>query len=231
LWNFGNGSTSTAQNSTITFTQPSCYNISLIVSNAAGCADTLSADSLICVFAGPNASFVTSSGGIDFYSGQLALLNTSDGAISDYQWSFGDGSPNSSLENPIHFYPEEQAGSYLVILSVIDTNGCVDTTSYLFSLVENLSVYVPNTITINDDNINEVFLPIFSNVDILNAYQLEIFDRWGELIWETDVVSKGWNGRYKENKDVQIGTYTWKIQYVDNVSVTRVILGHVNVIR
>jgi gliding motility-associated-like protein len=65
----------------------------------------------------------------------------------------------------------------------------------------------------------------------LNAYQLEIFDRWGELIWETDVVSKGWNGRYKENKDVQIGTYTWKIQYVDNVSVTRVILGHVNVIR
>lgn len=231
MWNFGNGTTSNAQNSTITFTQPSCYNISLIVTNAAGCADTLSADSLVCVFAGPNASFVTSTGGIDFYSGQLALLNTSDGAISDYHWSFGDGSPNSSLENPIHYYPEEQAGSYLVILSVIDTNGCVDTTSYIFSLIENLSVYVPNTITINNDNINEVFLPIFSNVDILNAYQLEIFDRWGELIWETDIVSKGWNGRYNENKDVQIGTYTWKIQYVDNVSVTRVILGHVNVLR
>ena len=231
LWNFGNGSTSSAANGSFTFSQPSCYNVSLIVSNAAGCADTLSADSLICVFAGPNASFVTSSGGIDFYSGQLALQNTSDGAISDYQWSFGDGSPNSSLENPIHYYPEEQVGTYLVILSVIDTNGCVDTTSYLFSLVENLSVYVPNTITINDDNINEVFLPVFSNVDILQSYQLEIFNRWGELIWETDIVSKGWNGRYKGNKDVQIGTYTWKIQYTDNASVSRIMLGHVNVIR
>jgi gliding motility-associated-like protein len=231
LWNFGNGSTSITENATITFTQPSCYYISLIVSNAAGCADTLSVDSLVCVFAGPDASFVTSSGGIDFYTGQLALQNTSNGAISDYHWSFGDGSPNSSLENPIHYYPEEQVGTYLVILSVIDTNGCVDTTSYVFSLVENLSVYVPNTITINDDNINEVFLPVFSNVDILQSYKLEIFDRWGEMIWETDNVSKGWNGRYKENKNVQIGTYTWKILYKDNVSVSRVMVGHVNVIR
>ncbi|MDP4760421.1 MAG: PKD domain-containing protein [Crocinitomicaceae bacterium] len=231
LWNFGNGSTSSTENATITFTQPSCYNISLIISNAAGCTDTLSADSLVCVFAGPDASFVTSSGGIDFYTGQLALQNTSNGAISDYHWSFGDGSPNSSLENPIHYYPEEQVGTYLVILSVIDTNGCVDTTSYVFSLVENLSVYVPNTITINDDNINEVFLPVFSNVDILQSYKLEIFDRWGEMIWETDNVSKGWNGRYKENKNVQIGTYTWKILYKDNVSVSRVMVGHVNVIR
>jgi gliding motility-associated-like protein len=188
-------------------------------------------DSLICVVSGPDASFVATTQGIDYYTGQLELVNTSDGALTGYQWTFGDGSPNSSLENPIHYYPDQQAGSYLVTLSIVDTNGCVDTASYEFSLVEILSVYIPNTITINGDNLNESFLPVFSNVDIMKSYQMEIYNRWGQLVWETDIVSEGWNGRYKDNKDVQLGTYTWKIKYTDNLSETRTLVGHVTILR
>jgi gliding motility-associated-like protein len=231
LWNFGNAATTTTQNGITTFTQPGCYDISLIVSNAAGCADTMSTDSLVCVVSGPDASFAASTQGIDFYTGQLELLNTSDGDIADYFWTFGDGSPNSTLENPIHYYPDQQAASYEVTLTIVDTNGCVDTASYEFSLVELLNVYVPNTLTINGDNINDVFLPVFSNVDIMKSYQLEIFNRWGQLVWETDVVSEGWNGRYKDNKDVELGVYNWKIRYTDNLGSTRVLVGHVTTLR
>jgi gliding motility-associated-like protein len=231
LWNFGNAVTTTTQNGTTTFVQPGCYDISLIVSNAAGCADTMRMDSLVCVVSGPDASFAASTQGIDYYTGQLELLNTSDGDITDYFWTFGDGSPNSTLENPIHYYPDQQAANYEVTLTIVDTNGCVDTASYEFSLVELLNVYVPNTFTINGDNINDVFLPIFSNVDIMKSYQMEIFNRWGQLVWETDIVSEGWNGRYKDNKDVQLGVYNWKIRYTDNLGNTRVLVGHVTTLR
>ena len=97
LWDFGNAVNSTAQNATTVLTSPGCYNISLIVYNAAGCADTLTMDSLVCVVAGPQASFTANMGGIDYFTGQLELNNTSLGAITSNFWTFGDGSPNATL--------------------------------------------------------------------------------------------------------------------------------------
>jgi gliding motility-associated-like protein len=65
----------------------------------------------------------------------------------------------------------------------------------------------------------------------MKSYQMEIYNRWGQLVWETDIVSEGWNGRYKDNKDVQLGVYTWKIRYTDNKGETRVLVGHVTTLR
>ena len=231
LWDFGNAVTSTAQNATTVLTNPGCYDISLIVYNAAGCADTLSMDSLVCTVPGPQASFTASTGGIDYYTGQLVLNNNSLGAIASNFWTFGDGSPNSTLESPVHYYPDQQPADYLVTLTVTDTNGCVDTVSYVFSLIELLNVYVPNSITIDGDGLNDVFMPVFSNVDIIEKYELQIFNRWGAIVYETNTPAEGWNGRYKDSKDVQLGLYNWKITYTDNKQVTRTIAGHVNVLR
>jgi gliding motility-associated-like protein len=231
LWNFGNAVSSTTQNATTVLPSPGCYDISLIVYNAAGCADTMSMDSLVCAVPGPQASFTATSSVIDYYTGQLELNNNSLGAITSNFWTFGDGSPNSVLENPTHYFPDQQPADYLVTLTVTDTNGCVDTASAVFTLIELLNVYVPNSITIDGDGLNDLFLPVFSNVDIIEKYQLQIFNRWGAMVWETDTPAEGWNGRYKDSKDVQLGLYNWKIIYTDNKMVTRTIAGHVNVLR
>jgi gliding motility-associated-like protein len=231
LWNFGNAVTSTAQNATTVLPSPGCYDISLIVYNAAGCADTLTMDSLVCVVPGPQASFTATTSSIDYFTGALELSNNSLGAISNNFWTFGDGSPNSVLESPTHYFPDQTPGDYLVTLTVTDTNGCVDTASAVFTLIELLNVYVPNSITIDGDGVNDVLLPVFSNVDIIGRYELQIFNRWGALVWETDTPSEGWNGRYKDSKDVQLGLYNWKITYTDNKMVTRTMAGHVNVLR
>jgi gliding motility-associated-like protein len=180
---------------------------------------------------GPTAGFAAATSDIDFFTGQLELVNTSQGAITDYMWSFGDGSPNSNLENPVHNYPAETVDSYIVSLMVTDTNGCVDTVSNVFWLNDMLNVYVPNAITVNSDGMNELFLPIFSNVDAVKSYDLWIYNRWGQLVFETDEIAEGWNGRYKDNKDVQLGVYTWKIRYVDNLGEARTLVGHITVIR
>jgi gliding motility-associated-like protein len=230
-WNFGNGSVSTSNNASYTYTQGGCYGISLTVMSPTGCLATTSIDSLVCVVTGPSAGFAATTTDIDYFTGQLELVNTSQGAITNYMWSFGDGSPNSTLENPIHYYPEETVDSYIVSLMVTDTNGCTDTVTHLFWLNEMLNVYVPNAITVTNDGLNEVFLPVFSNVDAVKDYDLWIYNRWGQLVFETDQIAEGWNGRYKDNKDVQLGVYTWKIRYVDNKGEARTLVGHVTVLR
>jgi len=230
-WNFGNGSVSTGTNASYTYTQGGCYGISLTVMSPTGCLATMSVDSLVCVVTGPTAGFAATTSDIDFFTGQLELVNTSQGAITDYMWSFGDGSPNSNLENPVHNYPAETVDSYIVSLMVTDTNGCVDTVSNVFWLNDMLNVYVPNAITVNSDGMNELFLPIFSNVDAVKSYDLWIYNRWGQLVFETDEIAEGWNGRYKDNKDVQLGIYTWKIRYVDNLGEAKTQIGHVTILR
>ena len=94
-----------------------------------------------------------------------------------------------------------------------------------------LNVYVPNAITVNSDGLNEVFLPVFSNVDAVKQYDLWIYNRWGQIVFTTDQIAEGWNGRYKDNKDVQLGAYTWKIRYVDNLGEAKTLIGHVTVLR
>jgi gliding motility-associated-like protein len=230
-WNFGNGSVSTGTNASYTYTQGGCYGISLTVMSPTGCLATTSIDSLVCVVTGPTAGFAATTTDIDYFTGQLELVNTSQGAITNYMWSFGDASPNSTLENPIHYYPAETVDSYIVSLMVTDTNGCVDTVSNIFYLNEMLNVYVPNAITINSDGLNELFLPIFSNVDAVKEYDLWIYNRWGQIVFTTDEIAEGWNGRYKDNKDVQLGTYTWKIRYVDNLGEAKTQIGHVTILR
>jgi gliding motility-associated-like protein len=230
-WDFGNGNTSTLQNPTVIFDNAGCFTVTLTVSSANGCVVGSTQDSMICAVVGPTADFYSSSNVIDFYTGELQLFDDSEGSVVGYEWSFGDTSPNTTEENPIHYFPSAIANSYLVSLVVSDTNGCTDSIDQIFELIEDFNIYVPNTITINGDELNEVFLPIFSNVDLIGDYQLQIFNRWGQLVWSTTEPAEGWDGRYKGNKSVQQGAYTWKLKYTNNLMVTRTLAGHVTILR
>jgi gliding motility-associated-like protein len=230
-WDFGNGNTSTLQNPTVIFDNAGCFTITLTVSSANGCSVSSIQDSMICAVVGPTADFYSSTNVIDYYTGELQLFDDSEGSVVGYEWSFGDTSPNTTEENPVHYFPSAIANSYLVSLVVTDTNGCTDSIDQIFELIEDFNIYVPNTITINGDELNEVFLPIFSNVDLIGDYQLQIFNRWGQLVWSTTEPAEGWDGRYKGNKSVQQGTYTWKLKYTNNLMITRTLAGHVTILR
>ncbi len=231
IWDFGNGQTSTLQNPSIVFDDLGCFTVSLTINSNNGCSVQIVSDSLICTVQGPSAAFYSTNTTIDFYTGELQLFDNSEGSIDSYLWSFGDASPNSIEMNPNHYYTPYDQQSYLVQLTVTDSNGCFDTAEFLYDLFEDFNVYVPNTITVNGDQFNEGFFPVFSNIDILKSYQIEIFNRWGQLVWFSDQPAEPWYGRYNNSSDVQIGAYSWKIKYTDNKSVTRTIAGHLNVIR
>ena len=230
LWDFGNGQTSNScGTATYTFENPGCYTISLTNSLGNGCSGTLSMDSLICVLGGPIADFSSTLSTNVFYNGEVQFNNLSVNA-TDYTWVFGDATSNSNEESPSHAYPVQLATSYEVMLIAADSNGCIDTVINIITIDEDYNVYVPNTFTIDENDVNETFIPIFSDYTQIKKYKLIIFDRWGELIWETTDYYLPWDGRSR-GKNCQDGVYTWKLLYEDKKYGNRTLLGHVTLLR
>jgi gliding motility-associated-like protein len=186
-------------------------------------------DSVVCVQAGPSADFIVLPSQDVYYSGNVQFSNGSVNA-DFYSWSFGDNSPLSNEENPLHNYGSMATNTYEVILVAQDSLGCSDTATVTFTIDEDFVVYVPNSITIDDNNVNESFLPIFSDINQIKQYRLLIFNRWGELIWQTTDKNTAWDGIYN-GKRCQDGVYTWKLTYTRENNYTQILVGHVNLLK
>lgn len=107
----------------------------------------------------------------------------------------------------------------------IDTNGCVaqDVVNITFPPL----VYIPNTFTPDGDELNHYFRVIAGNI---TSMRLQIFNRWGELIFVTEDVNSGWDGTYN-GEMCPDGTYTWKLDYSDLRKNPFQSVGHINLLR
>lgn len=114
----------------------------------------------------------------------------------------------STSENPSFMFPEGVTGEYPITLAVMTERGCVDTITYIFHVIPDVLFYAPNTFTPDGDEFNQLWLPQITGIDIYD-YDMFIFNRWGELIWESHDPSVGWDGTYN-GKLVQDGTYVWR---------------------
>ncbi len=211
-WNFGDGTSSQLSDPTHMYTTPGIYNVYLTVTTGNGCTST-NATSPLVIQANPFpvAAFSVNSTTLDLPYDPLVCSNQSVGA-SSYSWNFGDGS-TSGATNPEHLYTT--IGTYPVQLIATSTLGCPDT-AYT-TVTTNTDVTFPTAFTPNPDGpggggydigslTNDVF---FAYVSGVTDYKLQIFDRWGELIFETFDIKKGWDGYYK-GKLCQQDVYIWK---------------------
>ncbi|MES2800361.1 MAG: PKD domain-containing protein [Bacteroidota bacterium] len=235
IWTLSDGSVLNGCGSvTHTFTQPGCFDVTLTTSDPNGCSGTLTATDLICLEADPIASFIPSETQLSTLDTEVDFNNTTIGA-SDYIWNFGDNSPTSTVVYPSHIYNDSTPGSYTVTLIAFSPLGCVDTATVLITIYEELIFYVPNSFTPDLDDYNPVFLPIFHSGFDPQDYSLMIYNRWGEVIFESHNAEVGWDGSYGQNREVEMvqdGTYTWKIEFkVTRWDERKVVHGHVNVLR
>ena len=231
-WNFGNGSTSSAGSSVSQFyNQAGCYDISLTVTDPTnGCSNTVTYPSLICVIPQPVAAFSTQPAQLESYNN--GFLTTANGTINatEYQWDFGDGTPGSIAMEPTHSYGENP-GSFTIQLVASNQGLCFDTAYAIIELIESLIFYVPNAFTPDGDNYNEYFKPVFYSGFDPYDFTMLIFNRWGEIVWESHNYDVGWNGTYNGNV-VSDGVYTWKIEVKTNRTDERKsYVGHVSIIR
>ncbi len=153
----------------------------------------------------------------------ITFQNSSQNAVS-YEWTFGDGQ-NSTLVHPNNTYDEP--GTYYVTLIATDEKGCKDTIQKPISIEEEWYIYIPNTFTPDGDRFNNYFQVSIVGIEVLTV---QLFNRWGQLIFEDDNPRFKWDGTYK-GKYVNDGTYTYKINYTTNSGRTNAIVGHVNVLK
>ena len=163
----------------------------------------------IYVYPNPEASFTADNFSTSVIDPVFYFENTSLNATA-FTWNFGDGT-SSNLENPTQTYPE-LIGYYLVELIATNNSGCADTVSNFVYVEEETIFYVPNSFSPDGNEVNNVFQPVFSEGYDPDFYSLRIFNRWGEVVFETTEVTNGWDGNYRGNM-CQDGTYVWSISF------------------
>ncbi len=230
-WSFGdgNGSTNGASVSNY-YNQVGCFDVSLTVTNPVnGCSNSSTSPSLICIIPSPNAAFTASPMSVSSEFGLVTFTNGSTNATT-HEWNFGDGSATSSVINPTHDYTH-QIGTHLVQLVVSNQELCYDTAWITITVIEEEIFYVPNSFTPDGDNYNEHFRPVFTQGFDPYDFTMYIFNRWGEIIWQSHNYDVGWDGTYG-GKLVEDGTYTWKIEVKTSRNDERkMFTGHVNIIK
>jgi PKD repeat protein len=222
-WNFGDGTFSNEENPVHTYFLPGNYIVKLVVNNIAGQSIH---NGKITVQQNPTAIFNAYPTNI-VNNQQIVVFYNYSYYDSLYLWRFGDGQ-NSTEENPYHKY--ENPGSYTVNLTIISKDGCIDSAMLETPIiVEWKTGYVrfPNVFKWNETGptggqwsegvypeMDYVFRPFFENV---LEYKLQIFNRWGVLIYESNDLYKGWDGYYKDGNLALQGVYVWKVtgRYAD----------------
>lgn len=165
------------------------------------------------------------------YNAVTNFSNSTTGAIG-YTWNFDDGSPESNETAPSHTFPFEKGGLYDVMLLATSPEGCVDTAVNTVNVQGVNIFYIPNTFTPDQNSFNDTFTPIFaSGLDVYN-YHFVIFNRAGEIVFESYNVARGWNGSYGDKGTVKDGVYVWLLEFGDlNSDEIHVETGHVTVLR
>ncbi len=231
-WALGNGATSTnSTTASTTYTSPGCYDVTLISTTPNGCIGQTTVGAMICTFANPVAAFTPDPQVLSLLDVNSTMQNESVGA-STYIWNFGDGF-TSTLFSPSHAFPSEGPGSYQITLIAISDQGCRDTTRVNIEVEDELIYYVPNSFTPDDDEHNPVFKPVFTSGFDPFDYKLVIFNRWGEMVFESNDAEFGWDGTYTGSAGlVQDGIYTWKIEFkTTKTDERKMIIGSVSLIR
>ncbi|MCO5267736.1 MAG: PKD domain-containing protein [Brumimicrobium sp.] len=230
-WNFGDGLTaSICDNVSHTYYAVGDYSVTLTMESLSGCASSYSQTNYIHVSPSPIASFTADPMVTNTLNPTVNFYNNSSNA-SSYEWDFGDYSVTNTEDSPSHTYDENNPGSYIVTLVASNGNDCNDTTRMIIKIDEEVIFFIPNTFTPDGNMFNEIFQPIFASGIDPNDFSFIIFNRWGEVIFQTKDIHAGWDGLYKGNiaKD---GTYVWKLEFMETISDKRYIFnGHVNIIR
>jgi gliding motility-associated-like protein len=117
-----------------------------------------------------------------------------------------------------------------VHLLVTNDFGCIAEYSNYVPVISDVVIFAPNTFTPDNDSYNEVWRVYMQGIDIYN-FNLLIFNRWGQIVWESNDIEVPWDGTYN-GQPVPEGIYIWKIRtknpYDDNVYEYQ---GHLNVLR
>jgi gliding motility-associated-like protein len=191
-----------------------------------GCSDTLKKTNMVHVYPIPVAQFEVDYPVAIIEHANLNFTNLTR-EVDVYKWDFGDGT-FSEQENPQHTFTA--LGKFPVQLLVESEIGCQDTEIMEIEILP-FNVYTPNAFRPDSDiDVNREFMPVGVGVDP-NGFQLQIFNRWGEMIFESNSPDHKWDGTTKNSKPAPMGNYLWKADFNDIQGFKHSMKGQVMLVR
>jgi len=227
IWDFGDGNTGEGVSPTHIYEEVGTFPLSISVTSPFGCEIDTAFESLITTLPSPVANFSADASEVSRLNPVVSFMDESIDAIR-WNWLF-EGFGFSFEENPIYTFRE--SGRQEVRLVVTAANGCTDTLFSEILVVPDIAYKLPNAFTPNGDGINDLFFGV-GNAEEAEAFYLSIWNRWGELIFETTDANEGWNGqKYNTGKLVPNGVYVVTVRYVNYEEEVTNLKGFVTVVR
>jgi gliding motility-associated-like protein len=229
-WTFDDGQTSTDKDPVVTFKYPGKYGAFLRVRGPGG-EQQLRKDEIIEVFSLPIPNFFVAPVRMIIPNSTVTLTDISSNAVS-WQWRIiSEGKTYFTGSGRNSSYTFDKGGKYDVKLIVKSDKGCLDslTKPDVVEVIKGGQQFIGNAFTPDGDGINDVFKPVLQGVSPDN-YTFQIFNRWGERVFETHDVNEGWDGTLG-GKPAVIDSYVWLVKgyYVGNIDFSE--KGNVTLIR
>jgi gliding motility-associated-like protein len=208
VWNFGDGSpVSNEEHPQHTYTQAGEYVVTMTALSGGACNSTI--DSIRIVVEDTAVADFTSDPSfpvqLTFPATGVNFFDRSIGARSWY-WDFGDGLVATEMNPEHHFL---NPGEYFVTLIVNSALGCVSKVTHGPFIVVVPDLFIPNVFSPNDDDINDLFLVNYTGSQPFN---IQVYDRWGVLVYDSKNKVEGWNGKDLNGDDVPEGVYYYHVK-------------------
>lgn len=233
-WQLNGQATSNQTNITFSPNAPGVFDITLIVNSAAGCSDSLTLSNYITVVDSPIAAFDFSPDIIQVGDQSIQFTDASIGQINNWFWTvnFANNIETSTQQNPTFSIPSNTSSEFSVVLEVTNEAGCSSSATSIISIFENATIFIPNAFSPDGNEHNQYFQIEGNKIDP-SDFSMQIFNRWGELIFESNNIEIGWNGNYGPNNTAApSGVYTYQVRYrFDGMQESKTIQGHLSLLR
>ena len=228
-WDFGDGSAISTNPFPTHCYQTGIYSVSLKAISDSGCIASTLLPEIVTVYPKPIAGFNVTPTQVDVLEPLIEVTDQSIGATT-ITYAFDDGTIKNT-PNFNHTFTTINAKTVAIMQIALNTNGCRDSIVKLVDIKPAFTIYFPNAFTPNSDGMNDGFMA--SGIGI-KEFNLQIFDRWGALIFESDDMNKAWDGSINGKGDYENAkqdVYVWKATVKDVLLKTHELIGHVSLVK
>lgn len=203
------------------FNEVGFYDITLEITNEWGCVNEITASDYFEIVDVPHFDFYINPNPTTIFNTTIKLTPSDLSSGHTYDWSMPEGTPATSTdETPTVFYPEGVPNDYEVTLTVTNEYGCFNTKVHTVNVLTDVIIYAPNAFTPDGDQYNEGWSVWIDGIDIYD-FNCQIYNRWGEIVWESFDASATWNGTYSSDIAPE-GAYVWVVQAKEGTTDKRI---------
>lgn len=228
-WIFGdNSNPDYSQNPTHCYSTGN-YNVMLKVVSDSGCVSSSTMPSLVNVYPLPVANFNVTPEEVEITTPMIEVEDKSIGA-STVKYTFNDGTVKNT-PNFNYTFNTDVAKTVSIMQLAVNSYGCRDSIIKQIEIKPAYVIYIPNAFTPNSDGTNDGFKAVGVGIA---TFKMQVFDRWGALVFETNDINNAWDGSIKGKGDFESTkqeVYVWKAQVTDVLSEKHSMIGHVTLLK